>query len=565
MSSAASSSNVVVYTPGELRALKDGALKSMSEEDLNGLPSFEIGSQSPGQSTVSGRKSSLKPSSQKRAGESLEASRTTPTVNWGDEVGELSDNEDAVEDYGVDPSELQGGEGEDLEDVEPIEHIQNRWVPPSMRRRQGDDDGLGEESGGIVAKTKSVLNKLTVERFQKLSGAVEQIICDHAEAVEEIAHVVVLKARQEVHFGSLYANLCVLISGNQDDIRTDHTATRDRFKRCLLDKCQAEIQKIPDTDNIGAETPVKSRPEEGDDADADGDEDGDSIATERKYFFGLVNFIGHLYKTGFATCYVVHSVLNQFLEGTPFVYGSTRPLLLECVCRLLTIVGQKMDGHGVDPADISDELKLKFYHFNKKWLQFYFQVLETIVEQHQIKASEEKDGDGVPSVESRIVFSIQNLLELRVAHWEPRRTSMKAKSLEQIKADRDAEDARRKAEYLAKKAALKEQALHGRDFDEDGFETVAAGGRRARAEKVKKARETEYRIKNAMARGRYNKGGNGGGRRGNSGGGNRPPRHSNNYRNNKGSYNKQNRQQRNNNSQNDAAGGQTGGGSTATE
>ena len=65
---------------------------------------------------------------------------------------------------------------------------------------------------------------------------------------------------------------------------------------------------------------------------------------------------------------------------------------------------------------------------------------------------------------------------------------------------------------------------HGRDVDDQGFETVTAGGRRARMEKVKQAKEMESRIKSAMARGRYN---NNGKNNRNGQGSSRPPRHGN--------------------------------------
>ena len=499
-----------VYSASELRAVKEVALSETPPPSLSALK-FDL---------IAPLQSSLKLAGESnRTGSMFEAIRAAPTVNWGDEADNLSDHddqEDGYEDYGEDPKDTLE------EDLEPIDHIQNRWIPPSMRKRHGEEGS--EEASFVVAKTKSILNKLTVERFHKLSSAIEQLVCDNEDSVEEIAHVVVLKARQESHFGSLYANLCVLISGSDVDIRTDHTASRSLFKRSLLNKCQEEIHKVPE-DLAQPADGEDERPTEDEENDVDALDDK---SLERKHFFGLVSFVGHLHRTGFASGFIVHSMLLQFLTGTPFKYGSIRPVLLESICQLVAIVGKCLDGDGVDSDDFPSDVAEKRYNFHKRWLEFYFSIFESIIAQHeQIKSGERIAPEGANLLESRIVFSLRNLLELRDGEWEPRRTSMTGKSLDQIKADRDAEEARRKAEYLSKKAALKEQAMHGRDFDDQGFETVAAGGRRARSEKVKQAKEIESRIKSAIARGRYNNKGknqrNGQGGAGN----NKPPRHGN--------------------------------------
>ena len=100
-----------------------------------------------------------------------------------------------------------------------------------------------------------------------------------------------------------------------------------------------------------------------------------------------------------------------------------------------------------------------------------------------------------------------------------------------------------KAELLASKLALKEQALHGRELDTDGFETVVVGGRRGRNEGRRQAKAKESRINQAIARGRYrNKGNHNNGK---------PPRYNNNNnRNRNRKPKKTNSPRRNNNNSN---------------
>ena len=134
-------------------------------------------------------------------------------------------------------------------------------------------------------------------------------------------------------------------------------------------------------------------------------------------------------------------------------------------------------------------------------MSFYVEVFTVLLEKHEMlkKGMDSNDDNNVQLYAPRVIFAIRDLIELKQSNWEPRRMNLKAKSLEQIKADRDAEEVRRKAEVLASKLALKQQALHGRELDTDGFETVANGGRRGRNEGKRLAKQKEIRIKKAIA------------------------------------------------------------------
>ena len=93
---------------------------------------------------------------------------------------------------------------------------------PSVRRKlvpedeEDTDNGDEAPTNAVVAKAKSTLNKLTVERFEKLSHVFANIVYENENHVNEIAEVIVLKAKAESHFASLYANLCVFICGVED-------------------------------------------------------------------------------------------------------------------------------------------------------------------------------------------------------------------------------------------------------------------------------------------------------------------------------------------------------------
>lgn len=516
--------------------------------------------------------------------ESLQA-----TTNWADD-----DNEDEEEE--------EDDDDEEEEEIIPIDHIQNRWIPPSMRRKIDSDNAkttttttsleneiLNNKANSnevVVAKAKSTLNKLTVERFDKLSNIFATIVYENEDAVPEIAEVVVLKANAESHFASLYANLCVFICGAENINNNNHLMTEQLqdpkmravqlFKKSLLNHCQKLLNVVPDEANdleyFQKPSPVKAKRDLDDSIDDDNEEALDKIALARKRYYGLVLFVGHLYKTKFLNCFIIHSMISNFLAGTPFLYGSIRPFFLVATCKLLEIVGKRLeygddefknknDQGGEIGFNVEDEIE-KRHVFNNKWMAFYVEVFNILLEKHDMLKKEVGNGDatdtttttnvdGIVLYAPRVIFAIRDLIELKQANWEPRKmnTVLKAKSLEQIKADRDAEEVRRKAELLASKLALKQQASHGREVDTDGFETVAVGGRRGRNEGKRLAKAKEYRINKAIAKGRNRH--KGGGNNSKSprhqhnnnnnnyhqqggGGGGKPPRYNNN--NNKNTY-----------------------------
>ena len=552
------------YSIDELRELK--ALSNSNVEIIGNIK-FEP---THGYVAAPSRHSSVKKGAEtdSSGGVSLVDSLKTSFTNWAD------DDDEEEENY--------WHEDDEDEEIIPIEHIQNRWIPPSVRRKLVPEDDADTDTGDepptntVVAKAKSTLNKLTVERFEKLSNVFANIVYENENYVNEIAEVIVFKAKAESHFASLYANLCVFICGVEDlsalgtsnlsEGRDAKRAAVTAFKRALLEHCQNQMNIVPEEKNdveyFKNPSPKKKTGKEEDDNDNE-DEHLDKIALERKHYYGLVMFVGHLYKTKFLPCFIVHSIISKFLEGKPFVYGSVRPFFLVATCKLLHIAGKRLecgdeeltkisDRTGNIGFDMEDEIE-KQDDFNRKWLTFYMEVFNVLLEKHEMMkakmggsettdANDSADDDAVVYA-PRVIFALRDIVELRQSNWEPRRMNLKAKSLEQIKADRDAEEARRKAELLASKLALKEQALHGRELDTDGFETVVVGGRRGRNEGRRQAKAKESRINQAIARGRYrNKGNHNNGK---------PPRYNNNNnRNRNRKPKKTNSPRRNNNNSN---------------
>merc|ERR1719162_1876208 len=85
---------------------------------------------------------------------------------------------------------------------------------------------------------KSILNKLTVEKFDALSAQIMQCGIRSATHLEQLIQEIFEKATTQHHFIDMYADLCSLL--NKHRIIED---TSINFKKILLTCCQASFEK----------------------------------------------------------------------------------------------------------------------------------------------------------------------------------------------------------------------------------------------------------------------------------------------------------------------------------
>lgn len=106
------------------------------------------------------------------------------------------------------PNNNKGGRGnnrgyvEASFDFEPLVKNENRWRP----QKNVDSLALAEK------KVKSILNKMTKEKFGRLSEQMCEIPLESYETLNMMIRLVYEKAIDEPAFGDMYADLCVLLS-----------------------------------------------------------------------------------------------------------------------------------------------------------------------------------------------------------------------------------------------------------------------------------------------------------------------------------------------------------------
>lgn len=142
---------------------------------------------------------------------------------------------------------------------------------------------------------------------------------------------------------------------------------------------------------------------------------------------GNSRFIGELYKLKMLTCNIMHQCIEQLLRE-----GDEESL--ECLCKLLTTVGEGMekeaalkgsefkDGKKNEPVRVlhvavsclslnmglTNKISTRFFQY--KDLNVYFKRLADIAK-----------NKGSKKVSSRVRFMIQDLIDLKRNNWVPRR------------------------------------------------------------------------------------------------------------------------------------------------
>jgi translation initiation factor 4G len=89
-------------------------------------------------------------------------------------------------------------------DFEPLVKSENRWIPKSALGKGTDADPVEQ----LTRKARSLLNKLTLERFDSISKKMLDLDLQNHEMVKELAVAIFEKAVDEPNFTNMYARLC---------------------------------------------------------------------------------------------------------------------------------------------------------------------------------------------------------------------------------------------------------------------------------------------------------------------------------------------------------------------
>ncbi|XP_034021749.1 LOW QUALITY PROTEIN: eukaryotic translation initiation factor 4 gamma 3 [Thalassophryne amazonica] len=274
-----------------------------------------------------------------------------------------------------------------------LKKAENAWKP-GMKREGVAEDPEMQKTQELFRKVRSILNKLTPQKFNQLMKQVTDLTIDTEERLKGVIDLVFEKAIDEPSFSVAYGNMCRCLATLKVPM-TDKPNTTVNFRKLLLNRCQKEFEKDK-VDDVVFERKQKEL-------------DSAASATEREHLqeeleeakdkarrrsIGNIKFIGELFKLKMLTEPIMHDCVVKLLKNHD-------EESLECLCRLLTTIGKDLDFEKAKPR-----------------MDQYFNQMEKIVKERKTS--------------SRIRFMLQDVIDLRSHNWVSRRVDQGPKTIEQI-------------------------------------------------------------------------------------------------------------------------------------
>nr|XP_057923683.1 eukaryotic translation initiation factor 4 gamma 1a isoform X2 [Doryrhamphus excisus] len=303
-----------------------------------------------------------------------------------------------------------------LNDDVQLNKAEKAWKPSGKKSSRGrsDDDPAAAtteeetpeqvETQELLKRLRSILNKLTPQKFQELLKQVRELTIDSEERLKGAIDLIFEKAISEPSFSVAYANMCRHLSGLKVPI-SDKPGCIVTFRKLLLNRCQKEFEKDQDDDEF---LDKKHKEMEA----AKDEEERERLRVEwvdardkaRRRSLGNIKFIGELFKLNMLTEAIMHDCVVKLLKNHD-------EESLECLCRLLSTIGKDLDFEKAKPR-----------------MDQYFNQMDKIIKERKTS--------------SRIRFMLQDVLDLKKSNWVPRRGDQGPKTIDQIHKDAEMEEHR---------------------------------------------------------------------------------------------------------------------------
>ncbi|XP_047438027.1 LOW QUALITY PROTEIN: eukaryotic translation initiation factor 4 gamma 3 [Mugil cephalus] len=274
-----------------------------------------------------------------------------------------------------------------------LKKSENAWKP-GLKREAPAEDPEAQKTQDLFRKVRSILNKLTPQKFNQLMKQVADLTIDTEERLKGVIDLVFEKAIDEPSFSVAYGNMCRCLATLKVQM-TDKPNTTVNFRKLLLNRCQKEFEKDKVDDVVferkqkeldsAASTTERERLQE---------ELEEAKDKARRRSIGNIKFIGELFKLKMLTEAIMHDCVVKLLKNHD-------EESLECLCRLLTTIGKDLDFEKAKPR-----------------MDQYFNQMEKIVKERKTS--------------SRIRFMLQDVIDLRLHNWVSRRADQGPKTIEQI-------------------------------------------------------------------------------------------------------------------------------------
>ncbi|SMN20994.1 similar to Saccharomyces cerevisiae YGR162W TIF4631 Translation initiation factor eIF4G, subunit of the mRNA cap-binding protein complex (eIF4F) that also contains eIF4E (Cdc33p) [Maudiozyma saulgeensis] len=310
------------------------------------------------------------------------------------------------------------------EEVAPLVPTANRWVPKSRAKKTEKKfapDGVTElfEKPEIESKMKSLLNKLTLEKFDTISVDILDLANlsrfeTDGSTLKTVIEQVFLKACDEPHWSSMYAQLCGKVVKELDPEIADETNEGRSGPKLVLhylvDRCHTEFQKgwtdkLPTNEDGSPLEPEMMS-----------DEYYQAAAAKRRGL-GLVRFIGYLYRLNLLSGKMMFECFRRLMKD---LNDNPSEDVLESVVELLDTVGEQFetDSFNAGPAVLE----------GSALLDSLFSIISSLVKEDDIS--------------NRMKFKLLDIIELREEkNWNNGKKDAGPKTIQQIHEEDERERA----------------------------------------------------------------------------------------------------------------------------
>lgn len=293
-------------------------------------------------------------------------------------------------------------------EIKALEKSSTGWTPHSKAQAPQQVVAGHMAPDMVQRKVKAALNKMTPEKFDKISDQILEIAGqskneDDGRTLRQVIQLTFEKACDEQHWSSMYAKFCQkMLMTMSTEIRDENVKDKHGqpvvggalFRKYLLNRCQEEFEK-------GWEVNLPAKPEGEPSKEVMLSDEYYIAAAAKRKGLGLIQFIGELYKLNMLTLRIMHECVLKLLdfEGLPDESA------IESLVKLLRTVGATMATADAGP----------------KMLSVYFERVEKIMNM-----------EGLPS---RLKFMLLDLVDIRKANWHDKQADKGPKTIQQIHAE----------------------------------------------------------------------------------------------------------------------------------
>lgn len=313
-------------------------------------------------------------------------------------------------------------------DLKPIEVTASGWKPTSINNKAlaaaVPDGHMAPDM--VQRKVKAALNKMTPERFDKISEQILEISSQSknetdGRTLRQVIQLTFDKACDEAHWAGMYAKFCLrMMDQMSHDIKDEDVVNKEGqhvtggalFRKYLLNRCQEEFER-----GWTVNLPEKKEGET-EEAAMLSDEYYIAAAAKRKGL-GLLQFIGEVYKLRMLSIKIMHQCFVRLFDNMEG--GMPDEGAIESLVKLLKTVGLKMSGDDHGPGLIEG----------------YFQKIRFILD--------------MPGLPSRMQFLLMDVIDLRKAGWHSKDDAKGPKTIQEIREEAAAAQEASDRERLASK------------------------------------------------------------------------------------------------------------------